>query len=80
MHHTIEETIAIVFADVVLVMVVARLMARLFRAIRQPPVVGEIIAEENTAVILGRSTRTVVSMADARAGGHAALQWLKSDR
>ncbi len=39
-----ERTAAFVFLDIALIVVVARLMGALFRRIRQPAVVGEIIA------------------------------------
>lgn len=44
MHHTPDEIAAIVFIDIAVIVVVARLMGALFRRLRQPPVVGEILA------------------------------------
>lgn len=40
----LDEVAAFVFIDIAIIMVVARLMAALFKRIRQPPVVGEIVA------------------------------------
>lgn len=40
----LEEVAAYVLVDIAVIMVVARLMGALFRRLRQPPVVGEILA------------------------------------
>jgi Kef-type K+ transport system membrane component KefB len=42
--HTPDEIAALVFLDIAVIVVVARLMGMLFRKLRQPAVVGEIIA------------------------------------
>ncbi|MDT7546498.1 MAG: hypothetical protein QOE99_2608 [Actinomycetota bacterium] len=42
--HTPDEIAALVFLDIAVIVVVARLMGMLFRRLRQPAVVGEIIA------------------------------------
>jgi Kef-type K+ transport system membrane component KefB len=42
--HTPDEIAALVFLDIAVIVVVARLMGQLFRRLRQPAVVGEIIA------------------------------------
>jgi Kef-type K+ transport system membrane component KefB len=42
--HSPEEIAALVFLDIAVIVVVARLMGALFRRLRQPPVVGEILA------------------------------------
>lgn len=44
MHHTPDEIAALVFIDIAVIVVVARLMGALFRRLRQPPVIGEILA------------------------------------
>jgi Kef-type K+ transport system membrane component KefB len=47
----LKEIISMVFLDIAIVVVAARLMGRLFRRLRQPAVVGEIVA----GVVLGPS-------------------------
>jgi Kef-type K+ transport system membrane component KefB len=47
----LKEIIPLVFLDIAIVVVAARLMGRLFQRLRQPPVVGEIVA----GVVLGPS-------------------------
>src|SRR4051794_28950590 len=49
--HTPDEIAALVFLDIAVIVVVARLMGMLFRRLRQPAVVGEILA----GIILGPS-------------------------
>ena len=44
MGHKLDEIVAFVFIDMAVILVVARLMGMLFRRLRQPAVIGEILA------------------------------------